>query len=81
MTNGLGCNVNETILFFEIRQFSKRCKHPLRAFHAGIQGTAGAGTGEWVGSNFERKYLKEERAFYAIAVEKNASVFNGIETA
>ena len=35
-----------------------------------FQPTAGAGTGEWVGTNFERKYLKEERAFYAIAVEK-----------
>ena len=35
-----------------------------------FQPTAGAGTGEWVGSNFERKYLKEERAFFRIAVEK-----------
>jgi len=35
-----------------------------------FQPTAGAGTGEWVGTNFERKYLKEERAVYAIAVEK-----------
>jgi tRNA (guanine-N7-)-methyltransferase len=35
-----------------------------------FQPTAGAGTGEWVGSNFERKYLKEERAFFKIAVEK-----------
>jgi len=35
-----------------------------------FQPTAGAEAGEWVGTNFERKYLKEERAFYAIAVER-----------
>ena len=32
--------------------------------------TAGAETGEWVGTNFERKYLKEERSVFAIALEK-----------
>jgi tRNA (guanine-N7-)-methyltransferase len=32
--------------------------------------TAGAKTGEWVGTNFERKYLKEERAVYTLAVAK-----------
>jgi tRNA (guanine-N7-)-methyltransferase len=32
--------------------------------------TAGADTGEWVGTNFERKYLKEGRGIYAIAVRK-----------
>ena len=32
--------------------------------------TAGANTGEWVGTNFERKYLKEERVIYKIAVRK-----------
>jgi tRNA (guanine-N7-)-methyltransferase len=32
--------------------------------------TAGADTGEWVGTNFERKYLKESRAIYTIAVRK-----------
>ena len=32
--------------------------------------TAGALTGEWVGTNFERKYLKEERSVYKIAVAK-----------
>jgi hypothetical protein len=32
--------------------------------------TAGAQTGEWVGTNFERKYLKEERSVYTLAVMK-----------
>ena len=32
--------------------------------------TAGAQIGEWVGSNFERKYLKENRSVYTIAVKK-----------
>lgn len=33
--------------------------------------TAGANTGEWVGTNFERKYLKEERsAFCAARIKK-----------
>jgi tRNA (guanine-N7-)-methyltransferase len=31
---------------------------------------AGAGIGEWVGSNFERKYLKEGRPIFAAAVRK-----------
>lgn len=35
-----------------------------------FQPTAGAEAGEWVGTNFERKYLKEERVFCAIAVER-----------
>ncbi|MCF7975227.1 MAG: tRNA (guanosine(46)-N7)-methyltransferase TrmB [Phycisphaerae bacterium] len=34
--------------------------------------TAGAQTGEWVGTNFERKYLKEERSVYTLAVMKKA---------
>jgi tRNA (guanine-N7-)-methyltransferase len=33
--------------------------------------TAGADQGEWVGTNFERKYLKENRPIYTIAVKKN----------
>jgi tRNA (guanine-N7-)-methyltransferase len=33
--------------------------------------TSGADTGEWVGSNFERKYLKDQRPIYTIAVKKN----------
>ncbi|MDH7598794.1 MAG: tRNA (guanosine(46)-N7)-methyltransferase TrmB [Sedimentisphaerales bacterium] len=37
-----------------------------------FQPTASATAGEWVGTNFERKYLKEERAFYAVAIEKKA---------
>jgi len=32
--------------------------------------TAGANVGEWVGTNFERKYLKEQRPIYTIAVRK-----------
>ena len=32
--------------------------------------TAGADTGEWVGSNFERKYLKENRPIFCLAVRK-----------
>ena len=34
--------------------------------------TAGARGGEWVGTNFERKYLKEERCVFTIALEKVA---------
>jgi len=33
--------------------------------------TSGAGIGEWVGSNFERKYLKENRPIFTIAVKKS----------
>ncbi len=32
--------------------------------------TAGADTGEWVGTNFERKYLKDQRPIYTLAVRK-----------
>jgi tRNA (guanine-N7-)-methyltransferase len=32
--------------------------------------TAGAEPGEWVGTNFERKYLKQKRPIYTIAVRK-----------
>ena len=32
--------------------------------------TAGAQIGEWVGSNFERKYKKENRAIFTLAVRK-----------
>ena len=34
--------------------------------------TAGAKTGERVGTNFERKYLKEERIAFSIALEKTS---------
>lgn len=34
--------------------------------------TAGARGGEWVGTNFERKYLKEERCVLRLALEKMA---------
>ncbi|HUU16862.1 MAG TPA: tRNA (guanosine(46)-N7)-methyltransferase TrmB [Sedimentisphaerales bacterium] len=32
--------------------------------------TAGAEASEWVGTNFERKYLKDQRPIYTLAVEK-----------
>ena len=32
--------------------------------------TAGANLGEWVGSNFERKYVKQQRNIYTFAVRK-----------
>ncbi len=32
--------------------------------------TAGADTGEWVGTNFERKYLKDNRPIYTLAARK-----------
>ena len=32
--------------------------------------TTGADTGEWVGTNFERKYLKDQRPIYTLAVKK-----------
>jgi len=32
--------------------------------------TAGADQGEWVGTNFERKYLREKRSIYTLAVKK-----------
>ncbi len=32
--------------------------------------TAGAETGEWVGTNFERKYLKDQRPIYTLAARK-----------
>jgi len=32
--------------------------------------TAGADAGEWVGTNFERKYLKDQRPIYTLAVRK-----------
>jgi tRNA (guanine-N7-)-methyltransferase len=35
--------------------------------------TAGAQIGEWVGTNFERKYLKEKREIFTIAVRKETA--------
>jgi tRNA (guanine-N7-)-methyltransferase len=35
-----------------------------------FQITAGAEPGEWAGTNFERKYLKENRPIYTIALKK-----------
>jgi tRNA (guanine-N7-)-methyltransferase len=34
---------------------------------------AGAQIGEWVGTNFERKYLKESRAIFTMAVKKETA--------
>jgi tRNA (guanine-N7-)-methyltransferase len=31
---------------------------------------AGAETGEWVGTNFERKYLKNQKPIYTLAARK-----------
>ncbi|UCC23244.1 MAG: tRNA (guanosine(46)-N7)-methyltransferase TrmB [Planctomycetota bacterium] len=47
----------------------------LSAYSARLEKTdfltaAGADTGEWVGTNFERKYLKENRPIYTTAVRK-----------
>ena len=36
--------------------------------------TAGAETGEWVGTNFERKYIKEQRPIYTIALKKKETI-------
>jgi len=36
----------------------------------------GAGQGEWIGTNFERKYLKEKRPIYTVAVKKTPPVAN-----
>jgi tRNA (guanine-N7-)-methyltransferase len=32
--------------------------------------TAGTETGEWVGTNFERKYIKDNRSIYTLALKK-----------
>jgi tRNA (guanine-N7-)-methyltransferase len=45
-------------------------EHSERLEEALFPPTAGANTGEWVGTNFERKYLKEERSIYKVAVKK-----------
>jgi len=47
----------------------------LSAFDSSLEKTdflpaAGTDSGEWVGTNFERKYLKEARPIYTIAVRK-----------
>ena len=36
----------------------------------GFLPTAGADEGEWVGTNFERKYIRDKRPIYTIAVKK-----------
>jgi tRNA (guanine-N7-)-methyltransferase len=47
----------------------------IESYSARVEGvdflaTAGADVGEWAGTNFERKYLKENRPIYTIAVSK-----------
>ncbi len=44
--------------------------HAGRLEEIGFLPTAGADVGEWVGTNFERKYLREQRPIYTIAVRK-----------
>jgi len=44
--------------------------HAARLEPTEFLATAGAQTGEWVGTNFERKYLKEERSVFCAAAIK-----------
>jgi tRNA (guanine-N7-)-methyltransferase len=55
--------------FQVIQELINNEKKRLRETH--FLPTAGADTGEWVGTNFERKYLKDQRPIYTIAVKKN----------
>jgi tRNA (guanine-N7-)-methyltransferase len=41
-----------------------------RVDHVDFLPADGADTGEWVGTNFERKYLKENRTIFCLAVRK-----------
>jgi tRNA (guanine-N7-)-methyltransferase len=41
-----------------------------RLKHIDFLPAAGADVGEWVGTNFERKYLRENRPIYTLAAEK-----------
>jgi len=54
--------------FEQIRQLIDAQHHRLRQIE--FLPSAGARPGEWIGTNFERKYLKEQRPIYTIAVEK-----------
>jgi len=54
--------------FEQIRQLIDVQRHRLRQIE--FLPSAGAGHDEWVGTNFERKYIKEKRSIYTIAVEK-----------
>jgi len=52
--------------------YFEQIKHVLDAYSARFEETefqpaAGAKNGEWVGTNFERKYLKEKRAVFCAA--------------
>jgi len=46
-----------------------QCACP-RLEHIDFLPTAGAEASEWVGTNFERKYLKDQRPIYTLAVKK-----------
>ena len=60
--------------FQQIQQVIADQPHQLRQLD--FLPTAGADQGEWVGTNFERKYLKENRQIHTIAVRmKNPAVF------
>ena len=54
--------------FRQIKQVLVRANDKLEEID--FQQTAGAETGEWVGTNFERKYIKEQRPIYTIACKK-----------
>ena len=56
-------------------EYFEQIKQVLTAQGSGLEEVAflrpaGAEQGEWVGTNFERKYLKQKRAIYTIAVRK-----------
>ncbi len=54
--------------FEQIKDVLASRAHLLR--EADFLPTAGTEIGEWVGTNFERKYLKENRPIYTLAVKK-----------
>ncbi len=54
--------------FEQIKQLLYAQHHRLRQIE--FLPPAWAEVGEWVGTNFERKYLREQRPIYTIAVEK-----------
>ncbi len=54
--------------FEQMEAVIARCSAGLERID--FSATSGADEGEWVGTNFERKYLKERRPIYTIAVRK-----------
>jgi len=60
---------------FEPPEFSDRDREMIQSIQESFTPvdflpTDAADSGEWVGSNFERKYLKEGRAIYTLALRK-----------